>query len=320
MAAEKFYFGKFDFHISAVDNLDLPPYKGSTFRGTLGHALQKLSCHCEDSDDLTKHNCAYGYLMGISALHTSKTSSQSPPHPLILEPPDNGKCLYNSGEKLWFRTVLIGNSMNYLTYMILAVQRMGQMGIGRGRGEFMLESVDALSVDSKENIYSEAESLLSVSLPQITWQDILNITSPVGDVDNVTLRFETPVRFKNEGRLTGDKGISFSLIMRNLLERASRLERYYCGAEERWDFSQLLDIAESVEIVESDLHWRDWERYSSRQQTKMMLGGLMGDIKFKGDLTQFLPYLVLGSHIHVGKNTVFGLGKYELRFERGSQL
>jgi CRISPR/Cas system endoribonuclease Cas6 (RAMP superfamily) len=44
----------------------------------------------------------------------------------------------------------------------------------------------------------------------------------------------------------------------------------------------------------------------------MKMGGFIGSITFRGNLEQFLPYLVLGEYIHVGKGTSFGLGKYRI--------
>jgi len=58
--------------------------------------------------------------------------------------------------------------------------------------------------------------------------------------------------------------------------------------------------------------WYDWERYSSRQDRRMKLGGFVGEITYLGDLKDFLPFLLLGSYIHVGKGATFGLGKYRI--------
>jgi len=42
------------------------------------------------------------------------------------------------------------------------------------------------------------------------------------------------------------------------------------------------------------------------------MGGFLGEITFEGELTEFLPFLKLGEYLHIGKGTVYGLGKYEI--------
>lgn len=44
----------------------------------------------------------------------------------------------------------------------------------------------------------------------------------------------------------------------------------------------------------------------------MKMGGFIGSITFEGGLESFLPFLLVGEYIHVGKGTSFGLGKYEI--------
>ena len=49
-----------------------------------------------------------------------------------------------------------------------------------------------------------------------------------------------------------------------------------------------------------------------RQETRMKMGGILGSVTFSGDLPEFMPYLLLGEHLHVWKGTSFGLGKHEM--------
>ena len=44
----------------------------------------------------------------------------------------------------------------------------------------------------------------------------------------------------------------------------------------------------------------------------MKMGGFVGKVEYKGDLSEFIPLLRLGEVIHVGKGIVFGLGRYEI--------
>ena len=81
------------------------------------------------------------------------------------------------------------------------------------------------------------------------------------------------------------------------------------NAVERQAIRDAFGMAEQVTMASHRLRWEDWERYSTRQNTHMKLGGVVGPVRYHGPLGPFLPYLRLGEYIHVGKNTVFGLGQ-----------
>ncbi|MGQ9569593.1 MAG: CRISPR system precrRNA processing endoribonuclease RAMP protein Cas6 [Thermodesulfovibrionales bacterium] len=125
----------------------------------------------------------------------------------------------------------------------------------------------------------------------------------------MTISFETPARIEANDRLSSD--IPFNLLIRRLSERAFLLAHFHCGAEMR-DFEGFAKDSENVKTIKNKIRWVDWERYSSRQQTKMKFGGLVGDITYKGDFQKYLQLLRLGEHIHVGKAATFGLGKYRI--------
>ena len=64
--------------------------------------------------------------------------------------------------------------------------------------------------------------------------------------------------------------------------------------------------------MKKDLGWKDWQRYSSRQDRKMSLGGVVGSIELEGLTAFHRTLLAVGQMIHAGKNATFGLGKYRL--------
>ena len=48
----------------------------------------------------------------------------------------------------------------------------------------------------------------------------------------------------------------------------------------------------------------------------MKLGGIVGKASFSGNIKEFLPLLKIGELVHIGKGTSFGLGKYEIEYEK----
>ena len=100
--------------------------------------------------------------------------------------------------------------------------------------------------------------------------------------------------------------------MKNLFRRLSSLSVFYGEEELDIKFHQYLEQAKEVELAKDTTRWKSWYRYSNRQNKKIKMKGLVGEVAYQGDLEPFLPYLILGQYTHVGKNTVFGLGNYKL--------
>ncbi len=80
------------------------------------------------------------------------------------------------------------------------------------------------------------------------------------------------------------------------------------------DFAALTRAASGVGIHATKLRWDDWARYSSRQEKKIQMGGLVGSFELDGaDLSPFWPYLWLGQWTHAAKGAVMGLGRYQIK-------
>jgi len=111
----------------------------------------------------------------------------------------------------------------------------------------------------------------------------------------------------------------FHILIRSLLRRTSSLLYFHHGTRLDMDFRGFIAQAERVRLAAQDTRWVDWERYSSRQDTRMKLGGLVGTATYEfndaGLADLFLPWLILGEHIHVGKGCTFGLGWLNVTFD-----
>jgi CRISPR-associated endoribonuclease Cas6 len=128
---------------------------------------------------------------------------------------------------------------------------------------------------------------------------------------SLRLRFLAPTRIRVNGDLQTD--LSFELLVRNLLRRASTLAAVHGRGSLDLDYRSLIERAVSVETRSSRLVWWDLDRYSNRQQTKMKLGGFIGEIEYEGEaIAEFLPLAVAGELLNIGTGTSFGLGSYQI--------
>jgi hypothetical protein len=248
-----------------------------------------------------------------------KASQIMPGEMRMSSSPPNERLKFAAGDELRFRLTLMGRATDYLSYVIYTVSEMARRGLGAERAGFVLRSVAVLDECSeRETIYTAGDrrSLVPVDavsnlsdLLEARLQELRHDGSKLSDV--VKLRFTTPTRIRVEGDLQTSLG--FELLIRNLLRRVSMLIAVHGAARLDLDYKGLIARAAGVGIGKASLSWHDWQRYSNRQETKMTLGGFIGDVEYKGEaIAEFLPLLVAGEILHVGTGTSFGLGKYEI--------
>ncbi|MDI6786397.1 MAG: CRISPR system precrRNA processing endoribonuclease RAMP protein Cas6 [bacterium] len=317
-----FRIAKFIIVIRPKEYLSLPKYKGSTFRGGFGHAFRRISCAIKSktcNECLLKEKCVYSYVFETFSPNDSETKKRYPniPHPFIIEPPENEKLHYKEGEILKFGLVLIGKAIDYLPYFIYAFNELGNIGIGRAKGKYYLETVLGLDNENYTEIYNNKDKILDNSFKVIDHKTIEEECKRYKNIKSISLDFLTPLRIKHDNRLTNR--LEFNVLITALMRRISLLSYFHCEQKLDVDIKEIIECAREIKVKESTLNWYDWERYSNRQDTRMKLGGLVGNITFEGEIATFFPYLVLGEYIHIGKNCSFGLGRYELNTPSGNK-
>ncbi|MCS7214794.1 MAG: CRISPR system precrRNA processing endoribonuclease RAMP protein Cas6 [Thermodesulfovibrio sp.] len=317
-------YQKFKFIMEAIEEIHLPYYKGSAFRGGFGNVFRKITCILKKQDCtecLLKSRCIYAYVFetfpSSSAQIMNMQKYEKIPHPFVIEPPEiNSKNsdskIYQPGSKFEFHLILIGKAIDYLPYFIYTFHELGKTGIGKGRGRYKILEIIKCKKDDGEwinevSIFSHTKKMIKQTQSDTIYiPEEFNISH---SKYNLSLRFVTPLRIKYMRDLVTMP--EFHILIRNLLRRLLLLYYFHCeGREPQWNHKEIINHAESVVIESSKLKWFDWERYSSRQDTRMKLGGLMGSITYYGNIESFLPFIQAGEILHIGKNTSFGLGKY----------
>jgi len=293
-------YGKYQFLCRFENEATLPYYKGSTFRGVFGRALKKVVCALkrqECSQCLLRDRCLYVLVF---------ETPLSAPHPFVIEPPLTPETQFPEGAAFDFNLLLFGQTNNNLPYFIYAFDQMGRIGIGKRidgkRGQFVLKKVNM----EGRTIYSENdEKLLMDESPEDL---ILSTTNEIRNGDfQLKVIIETPLRLKFENRLKAD--LPFHVLVRAMLRRISSLMNCYGNGEPPLDYRGFVKRAESIRIVEDNLNWFDWRRYSLRQDKSMLMGGMVGSVIYEGRIGEYLPLLEFCSKVHLGKQTSFGLGK-----------
>ncbi len=313
-------YQKFNFTIEASESLALPTYKGATFRGAFGNAFRRIVCALKRNDCsecLLKTRCVYVYVFetmppeGTAMMGMDKYDAV--PHPFVIEPPAESRRGYRSGDKICFSLILAGKGIEYLPYFIYTFEELGYIGIGKGKGKYKLQSVE----DDSENVYSiDSKVLKNTGSKELYIREQFESCSddicPGSYDDTITLRFLTPARIKHQRSLAVK--LDFHVLIRSLMRRLCLIYYFHCGGTEpSWDYKGLIKKAEGVAIEKESLRWQDWERYSSRQDVRMKMGGVAGEVTYRGNLNPFRDILKAGEILHVGKGTSFGLGRFEIQ-------
>jgi len=302
-------FGEYAFEAVLEDEALLPPYKGSTFRGVFGRALKAVVCALkrqECADCLLGRQCLYTRIFETPPDYR-QPGRPTPPHPFVIEPPDTTKTHFLPGEAFNFTLLLFGPANQYLPYFVYAFEEMGKIGIGRQiegrRARFVLQSVRSAG----QAIYDAVHRTLS---PAEAVELSLERPPPAKAVTFLTVRLLTPLRLKYQNRLQAD--LPFHVLLRAALRRLSALNSWFGAGEPPLDYKGLTARAQEVKVRSAALRWYDWQRYSHRQDQAMLMGGLVGEVTYAGDLSEFIPVLRYAEKVHLGKATTFGLGKIRL--------
>ncbi len=304
-------YGKYRFSCTLDSEAGLPFYKGSTFRGVFGRALRQTVCALkreECSQCLLKQRCVYALVFETSEAVEMPGGSRiaSPPHPFVIEPPLTTETEFPAGSSFDFNLLLFGEANHNLPYFIYAFDQMGKIGIGRKingkRGRFSLKRV----THGTRTVYSDVDHRLDAadSLETLTIPDL---NSCSGESFCLRIVLETPLRLKFENRLKAD--LPFHVLVRAMLRRVSSLLNCHGEGEPPLDYRGLVKRAETVRIVDTDLNWFDWRRYSHRQDKSMLMGGMAGTVTYEGKIGEYMPLIEFCSKVHLGKQTSFGLGK-----------
>ena len=296
-----FTLSKHTFYLTALEDMLLPTNKASMLRGGFGNIFRRLNCINKKNKTCTncpiKETCAYSYIF-------ETTEFSQKPRPYIIEVPFNDKRSFKKGETIKFTIVLLGKAINYLPHFIFTFIELGKKGLTKKQYKFELEKV----IDVDDSIVFQDNKIVKKG-KVLSWDEILKNTK-LNIINKLTLNFTTPLRLSENNDLVSN--VSFSMKKKKLLKRISDICEFHCNKFDKIEDKPFIEKAKNIDVVLNNLKWKDWIRYSNRQKRKMIFGGLVGNITFKGNFEEFLPYIILGSYIHIGKNCTFGQGKYEI--------
>ncbi|HIC91590.1 MAG TPA: CRISPR system precrRNA processing endoribonuclease RAMP protein Cas6 [Syntrophaceae bacterium] len=311
-----FYFSTYKFALELREEISTGFFLGSTLRGAFGKVLRNICCigeketctHCPLAP-----KCAYQYIFSPIWLeeYGILSKNQNIVRGFVIKPPLSDIKTH----RLSFQMVLMGRLNKWLPYIIVPFKELGKLGLGYHRIPFSLSKISIFDLkrDTWESIYSEKDDLVRPKEIAVTWTDLVK---SLKGKNEVTLKFLTPTSLKynpsgQKGKSIQAKSPEFHILIKRLRDRINALLNFYCHDRLDIDFKKFGKDAEDVVKVNDKTMW--FKRERKRKNGKFHdLSGFMGEVTFRGNLAQFLPYLALGQYIHVGENTAFGNGWFKI--------
>lgn len=260
----------------------LPYYKASAIRGAWGHALRTHSPHW------------YHRVFEVKAPadHPWAKRFHNVPSPYILSVPSRAR-EWQAGQQLSVYLTLIGEAVHGFPELLRSLERLGGRGIGRDSLPLCLKDLDpyrpCTGLDSVQTYLQEP--------PEQLW---------------VHLRFLTPFHLKNLD-LDAPAFPDLTAVIRSTAERSALLAHFYCAAPLTLDYEPWLAMAREANLHGLRLNWTNlYSRYSSRSEQLMDVAGWLGHLAYTEVNPALHPLLHVGAQLHIGKATVWGMGRYRL--------
>lgn len=303
------------FVVRATESVVFVDNAGSPLRGALYQAMAENFCtepFAVKQSPAHAETCPTCWLLNDDNPDSGRGHHTA--RPITIEPPLAKT--YMRGDTFSFGFSFMGKAQNFIPYVARAVQKMGQIGMGKGRGRFEL-----LTITEYNPLYDAHRELMKKWVVQAPTLQITpaRIDEQVADLspDKIVIQLISPMRLVHNDKLL--KSPDPAVFISRLIERAQMLITRYAETDTptpREDWMRLAQTlkthAQTIRIAYDETEWADTWSGSARQGKSTPTGGIIGRFRWEGDLAPLLPWLLWGQSLHVGKDAIKGNGWYRI--------
>lgn len=296
-------FQIYTFSLVMLEEAELPANKTSMFRGGIGEMLLRKHCFadrkCEDCG--FRETCIVPNIFyhGFKIKPGFAQGKESEGY--IIDCSDLREH-YETGDLLEFSITLLGDVIVFFSTIMDAVYMLGQIGVGVNTVRY---EVVGIRNQNGNIVMKDNQVYLNNAAPQnLNWyvSKRLKEFDVSEESSDIYLKMLSPCSMKSKGEyiFEFDRDALINSIYRRI---------YILSCFEGNEVPQYYDSGIPLEILEQKSRKVTVSRYSSTHGKKLYLNGFVGeaDIRVRND---FLPYLIAGEILHVGKNTSMGFGKF----------
>ena len=330
---QNFTLHQFQIKTQVLTPLQLNQHHGSALRGALFHALRGpdhptrdgYTGYCTNKAAPSCWQCTLHHACPVSTLvstldQRNQGHGRNLPRPYIIRSLPTATTHYQPGHDFTFYFHLCAQALRLFPYVILALERLQHEGLGKRiphnhhrRGTLQIKTITAIHplTNQQQPIHSSHIPLVNMPDLPITHAHVLTAAANLPTTGSLSLHFHTPTRLIHQKKLL--KVPHFRPLIHRLITRLEQLSSRFCDTPLQLDVPALLHQADQVKLIQNDTTWSGLHGYSTRRQRETLLSGLTGTAIYHSPNWQpFLPWLIWGSLLGVGKNTVKGDGWYTI--------
>ena len=215
------------------------------------------------------------YVLSPEAYDVLKVDkAESVPNPFVISAPYPSKGEYGAGDAFSFSVTLFGAACAF------------EQAVVDGAKDMCKGKLANAQLVEVETLYRRE------------WSDVGAESIP--HCDALTINFHSPTEIHVLGQAV--KQLEFALFIDRLFSRISSIVDNYGESE----FVLPYSLVAKKPFVRAECDLRSVVFKTSEQP----VSGILGQVRYFGDVTHYLPYIDLGSQIHIGKKTTRGCGEY----------
>jgi CRISPR-associated endoribonuclease Cas6 len=278
-------------------------------------ACRSLSCHwperaCETCS--AQESCGWYLVFGqkLTPDPAALKRHQKPPLPFVFSFPMLN--VYSGARKeIECGLVVIGQAIPHLGMLLDGFAELLSGGLSPVPAEVIqiacLDYQGSIQHVSGDHGFARSGNLVPENLLIASTEGLLE--SRTWDSSDLHIRLLSPLRLLKNGHPVGR--FEFSHFARSVMRRVSSLAYYYGESGFGCDFKELSRQVDDV--ICTDDHFC----YTNDKNSK--LTGISGYGSFLGNFSRLMPFLVIGSYVHTGKGSSFGMGAYDVLPEDDSR-
>lgn len=301
-------------HIQFSIEFEKPIYSHfpeALFRGGFGNKLKKIVCinnkeECRNC--FLASNCIFSIIfhptIDKNKIYFKNINTAPPPYSFFVNKKEKSK------EQL-LELLLFNKCFIYLKQIIFTFIKMGEEGIGKKKNKFKIKSI--VDMNNGKIIYDFKNS--SIEEPTISHYTLYCKNGIYAKNKTIKLKLMSPLKIIKKGNRL--EQIEYCDLIKQSLIRISLLNAIYGDGENiKLDINNVLDKAKKVKLVENKVYWNVRKRFSGIQNKMLYMGGLMGELVYKGKVDAFKDILNGAKIFGIGKNTTFGYGRINYNIEQ----